>query len=284
MKNVLILGAGVVGVASAYYLAKKGCNVKVLDAAAAPGSQTSFANGSQLSYSKTHPLADIEILKRLPKLVFDKNTPIHIHPRLDFSFMRWSALFLRECIPARSRINAEAVLNLALKSRNEMHKIVAEHEINFDYAKRGKLYVFTNEREFKVTAKDVDAHKHLGITQRLLTPAAAVQLEPALADMQVLMKGAIFSDIDESGDAQKFTAELAKICTGMGVVFEYNAKVDNFRVAGGKVAAALSNGREFAADEIVVCLGPESPRVLKRTGDLFADLPDEGLQHHHPGR
>lgn len=264
------------GVTSAYYLAKKGYNVKVLDAAPSAGLLTSFANGSQLSYSKTHPLSDIETLKKMPKLLFGKNTPIHIHPRLDMDFLRWGGLFLRECIPARSKRNAEEVLQLALKSRVSLHALVQEYEMNFDYTRRGKLYLFTDERELKNAAKEIDEHRHLGITQRLLDANAAVELEPALADMRSLMKGAIFSDIDESGDAKKFTEELARICAGLGVEFEYGIRVEDFRKQDGKVVAALSGEKEFAADEIVICLGPESPRLMKKLGVYVPIYPMKG--------
>ena len=276
MKSILILGAGVIGVTSAYYLAKKGYNVKVLDAAGGPGLITSFANGSQLSYSKTHPLSDIEILKRLPRLILDKNTPIHIHPNIDLDFIRWGALFLRECLPKRSKANAEAVLDIALRSRIALHALIQEHEINFDYARRGKLYIFTDGKEFHHVAKDIDKHKHLGITQRLLDKNSAVELEPALVDMKQLIEGAVFSDIDESGDAKKFTEELARICAAMGVEFEYNVKISDFRTQDNKVTAVMAGEREYTADKIILCLGAESPRLMKKIGIYLPIYPMKG--------
>lgn len=276
MKRIIILGAGIIGVTSAYYLAKKGYNVKVLDAASGPGLMTSFANGSQLSYSKTHPLSDIEILKRLPRLVFDKNTPIHIHPRFDLDFFRWGSLFLRECMPKRSEKNAAAVLDIALRSRTALHALIQEHDINFDYARRGKLYVFTEENEFHHVAKDIDKYREHGITQRILDANSVVELEPALADMKSLIKGAIFSDIDESGDAKKFTEEMARICAAMGVEFEYGTKVSGFRTENRKVTTVVAGDKEYTADDIVICLGAETPLLMKQLGIYVPIYPMKG--------
>lgn len=273
--KVIILGSGVIGVTTAYYLRKKGLDVTVIEAESASGLATSFANGSQLSYSKTHPLSDIEILKRMPRLLFSKNTPIHIHPGIDMQFLRWGMLFLRECLPSRTHKNARQVLEIALKSREAMHQIIIEHNISFDYARRGKMYVFTESSEFEHTVKDAD-RKASGIKQQVLTASAAAHMEPALEDMQHLIKGAIFSEIDEAGDARKFTQGLAAVCEAMGVTFYYNSKIEDFRVEGGVIKSVTAAGQEFTADRFVVCLGPESPRVMKKIGVSLPVYPMKG--------
>ena len=276
MKNVIIIGAGVVGVASAYFLRQKGFNIKVLDAAAGPGMMTSFANGAQLSYSKTHPLSDIETLKKLPKLLFNKNTPIHIHPGLDLNFIRWGLHFMRESLPQRTKINADEVLKIAMRSREALHAIVQKHEMNFDYVRSGKLYIFTNKNEFQKAAAEAAHRNSLGIEQKILTATEALALEPALSDMVEQIAGAIYSTIDESGDAKKFTEELAKVCVDERVEFKYGVKIDGFKTTAGKISAVTSGEEEFAADDFVIALGVESPKLLKKLGIYLPIYPMKG--------
>ncbi len=262
--KVLIFGAGVIGVTTAYYLSEKGHDVTVVDSASGPGIGTSYANGAQLSYSKTHPLSDFSTLKKLPGMLFSKNPAIRIHPGLDLDFLKWGVSFLRECF--RAEQNAAAVLDIALRSREEMHKIVQREEINFDYARRGKMYVFSDRKDFAEGIADAEELQKHGFEQKVLTPGEAVGIEPALEDMQKSIYGAIYSPMDESGDCRKFCEEMARVCVAKGVKFRYGESLEKVHTDKQKITAVITNKGELQADKIVLCLGTQSARICKMLG------------------
>lgn len=269
MRKVIVLGAGVIGVVTAYYLTESGFDVTVVDSADAPAKGTSFANGAQLSYSKTYPLSNLKTLKSLPAQIFDKKSAIHIK-KLDYELIKWGGQFVYESF--RAKQNAAEILQIGLRSRELMHAITQRHEINFDYARAGKLFVFTKTKDFEHAKKVANEYNNLGVEQKILSPQEAIGLEPALAAMQNKMVGAIYSSIDESGDAKLFCDELIRILTAQGVKFIFNKNLDKIENINGEIKSIGG----FAADYFVCCLGIGSNNLLNKIGIHLPIYPMKG--------
>ena len=276
MKDIIILGAGVIGVTSAYMLARAGHKVRVIEAESGPALDTSFANGGQLSYSKTWPLSNPATLRELPKYLFGKNTPLHIKAGFDLQFLRWGLSFLNQSTSAKAFANNEAVTRLGLKSREVLHEIITEHKINFDLEQKGKIYVYTSKKQAEKAREYLKIQNELGIDWRMISVDEALELEPALADMKDELVAASYCSIDESGDAQKFTAELAKICEGMGVEFLYNTKIEGLEFSDGKVESINTKTSNLKAETYICCLGAYSPILLRPLGVHLPIYPMKG--------
>ena len=271
MAKILILGAGVVGVATAYYLKENGHDVTVIDAAVDAGSGASFANGAQLSYSKTYPLSNPHTIKIIPRMIFGSNSPIHIK-RFDLELISWGVKFLGQSTAKNAEKNAKEVLDIALRSRDLMHSLVQRHEMNFDYARKGKMFIFTNEFDFEDAKKVADKYNDLGVTQRILTPEQAVSIEPALFSARPNLVGAIYSEIDESGDARKFSMEIVRVLQGEGVNFIFGKRLTDIVIENGRI----KNIGGMEADIFVDCLGVSSNKLFGKVGVKLPIYPMKG--------
>ena len=180
IRNAVIIGAGVVGVATAYALAKRGIAVTLIEARNQAGQGTSYANGGQLSYLYTNPLASHHILRELPGLALGLNPAFRIRTNPDPDFIVWLLSFLRNCTEGRYLRNSRNALEIALDSRLEMLKLLQLHELDFDYLVRGKLQLLYSEKAVKVVKEGL-GHKHQeDDDQHLMTLSEATKLEPAL--------------------------------------------------------------------------------------------------------
>ena len=271
MSKVVILGAGVVGVSTAWYLKEKGFEVTVVDRAASAGDGTSFANGAQLSYSKTYPLSNPKTVRSIPRMLFAADSPIHIK-RFDLELISWGLKFLAQSTPYSAARNAEKVLKIGLRSRELMHSLTQRYELNFDYARTGKIFLYTKQSDFDSSRKLADEYDHMGVKQRVLSAADAISLEPALQDMQAQIKGVIYSEIDESGDAKKFSEEMLRLAIDAGVNFIFNHQVASIVFEGGKIKSV--GGLE--ADFYVDCLGIGSNAVFAKHGERLPIYPMKG--------
>ena len=272
--KIIVLGAGIIGVTTAYFLAEKGHEVEVIEKSAAAATDgASFGNGAQLSYSKTYPLSNFGTLAKLPKLLFSSDTPIHFHT-LEPRFLRWGIHFLQECFNTEE--NAKEVLEIALKSRELVHSLVQRHEINFDYLRAGKMFVFADNKDFDHAAKSAHDIKKHGIEHKVINPDEAVKIEPALHTLKRSMVGAIYSPIDESGDAKKFADEMVRITTEMGVKYHFGHEILELKESSVKVESVITNKSEFKADKFVVCTGVETVLLLKKLGIYLPIYPMKG--------
>ena len=222
--KVLVLGAGVVGVASAYYLNKLGCDVTVVDRAASPAAETSFANGGQISVSHAEPWANPSAPLKVLKWLAHEDAPLLFRLRPDMRQWLWGLAFLRECSPARTRRNIEQIVRLGTYSRAKLQALRAETGIAYDALSRGILHFYTDAREFEAALEPARQMRELGCERRVVTPDEAVAIEPALAHAKHRLAGATYTAADESGDARKFTMELARIAGAGGVRFFFNMK------------------------------------------------------------
>lgn len=266
--NVVVVGAGIIGMTTAYYLARAGHRVTVLDAGTASGQETSAANGGQLSYSYVAPLAGPGVLPHVPGWLLNPDSPLRFTPRLDPSQWRWCAAFLQACNASASRHATQSLLTLAFYSRELVHEMVAREGIEFDFAERGKLLVYRDRGDFESARRQVDYQATLGCEQQLLDREATVACEPALADSSASIVGGIFTPSEDVGDCQA-------LCTGLEAVlrreagsvqFEFGVQVLKVLTAGSAVVGLHTSAGTFTADAYVIANGVGSPLLTRPLG------------------
>jgi D-amino-acid dehydrogenase len=268
--RIVVLGGGVVGVTSAWYLVADGHDVTLVDRAAGPALETSFANGGQISASYAEPWANPEAPRKILKWLARDDAPLLFRPRLDWRQWRWGIAFLYECLPSRTRHNTIQCLNLALYSRDCLDALREETGVRYDALTRGILQFYTDSAEFERAVASADLMRRYGCDRDVKTVDECVAIEPALAPSRQAIVGGIYTAADESGDAQRFTCELAERAAARGAAFRWNTQVQALSGAGGAIAGVqcVHDGRfeTLTADAYVVALGSYSPFVLSPLG------------------
>jgi D-amino-acid dehydrogenase len=254
--KVVVLGAGVVGIASAWYLRRAGHDIRVIDRQAAAGMETSFANGGQISAGHAAPWAKPGVPLQALKWLLREDAPLLFRLRADPAQWRWALQFLRNCTAARFRANAAQLARLGRYSRDLLRTLRAETAIQYDHLSRGILVLYTGECAFETGWK---------------TPQECAAIEPAVAAMRSQLVGGNYIAEDESGDAYKFTTELAKLCMAKGVDFEFGSSIESLEVQNGKISGVrMTSGQALKADAYVLALGSYSPLLARPLG---IDLP-----------
>jgi D-amino-acid dehydrogenase len=264
--RVLVLGGGVVGVTSAWYLAADGHEVTVVDRQAGAALETSFANGGQISASYAEPWANPGAPLKILKWLAHDDAPLLFRPRLDWRQWRWGLQFLVECLPSRTRHNTIQCLNLALYSRDCLQVLRADTGIQYDQLERGILQFYTEPDEFDRGVEAAGLMREYGCDRDVKTPDECVAIEPALAQCREHLAGGIFTATDESGDAQRFTAELSRMASARGVTFAWDTEIQAVVPDGDAIAGVrtVRDGRfeTLTADAYVMALGSYSPFLL----------------------
>ena len=278
--RVLILGAGVVGVSSAWYLAKSGHQVTVIDRQPAAGLETSYANGGQISVSHAEPWSNPHAPLRALKMMGREDAPLLFRLRWDPALFDWSLRFLRECTPQRTRDNMRDIVALALYSRDQLDALRAETKIAYDHLERGILHVYTDEKEFTGAIAAAKLMCEFGCERKTISADQCVAIEPALKAARPLLVGGDYTAADESGDAKKFAQNLAALCAERGVVFRYGTSIERLLPAGGQVGGVVVNGGQGSetlhADAYVVALGSYTPLLLRPLGIRLPVYPAKG--------
>jgi D-amino-acid dehydrogenase len=269
--RVLVLGAGVVGVCSAWSLRDAGHEVVVVERQPAPAMETSFANGGQISASHAEPWANPAAPARILRWLGRADAPLLYRPRAELQQWLWSLAFLRECRPGRSDANIRTILRLALHSRGVLKRLRRQLALEYDCAERGILHFYTDPAEFEASQAPAALMRELGCERRSVSAREAVALEPALAAVEYRIVGADYCAEDESGDAHKFTLALAERCTARGVEFRFGTDAIGLLVADNRVRGAVVVGsdglrQEIRADATVVCLGVQAVPLLRPLG------------------
>jgi D-amino-acid dehydrogenase len=265
--RVCVLGGGVIGVTTAYYLARAGHRVTLLEQRTGVALDASFANGGQLSYSYVAPLAQPSVLPKLLGFLLQRDSALRFVPRLDLRQWRWSLAFLRACRGEVARRTTAHLLALSLYSRSLLHELVREESLDFDYEHNGKLVLYRNPHELDQAKRQMEFQSTLGCEQQALDPAACAELEPALAPLRSGLAGGIFTRSEDVGDCHKFTVELARVASEKyGADFHYGAKVEKLLAAGGRVEAVRTEQGDIEADAFVVALGMSSLKLLAPLG------------------
>jgi D-amino-acid dehydrogenase len=266
--KVIIMGAGVIGVTTAYVLATRGYDVEVIDRRPAAAGETSFANGGQLSYSHAEPWANPSVLPKVMKWMFDDEAPLVLKPRLDYRMMRWGLQFLGNCTQRRAESNTVTMLKLGLYSRKKMQHLVEATGIKFDYQRDGILHVFCKQSDFDAARRQADFQEKFGCEEQSKTVDECIQLEPSLRHSNYNLIGGIYAHLDEYGDVNCFTTKLAEICQKeYGVVFHYNTAINELkRNSDNEIAAVVTDKGELTADRYVMSLGSYSSVYLRKLG------------------
>jgi len=279
--RVIVLGGGVVGVTSAWYLARDGHQVTVVDRQPAAALETSFANGGQISASYAEPWANPGAPLKILKWLAHDDAPLLFRPRLDWRQWSWGLQFLIECLPSRTRHNTIQCLNLALYSRKCLQDLRVETGIEYDHLERGILQFYTDSAEFEQGVAAAALMREYGCDRDIKTADECVAIEPALAQCRGRLAGGIFTATDESGDAQAFTTRLAERCAARGVRFLFGHTIDRLHTGGDAMAGVRvhdADGRlhTLTADAYVMALGSHSPLLLAPIGVPINVYPAKG--------
>lgn len=265
--HVLVLGAGVVGLATAYFLREDGHNVTVVDASDRAGALSSFANGGQLSYSYVAPLAGPGVLGKVPGWMLRGDSPMRFKLAADPDQWRWCMQFVLACTRAHSDATTRRLLALAFLSRDLLHGLLDDHpDLQFAHARSGKLVLHREAATLEAARRLLDYQRTLGCAQEVLSPEACVRLEPALEYVQDQLAGAIYTASEESGDCHLFCAELERLLRKQGVAFRFETRVSRLQLGTDGVVSAWTGTEKLAADHIVVASGAASTALLKPLG------------------
>ncbi|KWA03957.1 D-amino acid dehydrogenase [Burkholderia territorii] len=260
--RVVILGSGVVGVASAYYLARAGHEVTVIDREAGPALETSFANAGQISPGYAAPWAAPGVPLKAVKWMFEKHAPLAI--RLDGTRfqLQWMWQMLRNCTAKRYAVNKGRMVRLAEYSRDCLQALRADTGIQYEGRTGGTLQLFRTQQQLDGAAKDIAVLQEANVPFELLSPAELRNAEPALAAVSHKLTGGLRLPGDETGDCQLFTTRLAALAESLGVKFRYNTPIDALAIAGGKIAGVQCGSETVRADAYVVALGSYSTNFI----------------------
>ena len=274
--QILVLGAGVIGTTTAYFLAEAGHRVTVIDREPAPARETSFANGGQISACHAKPWAGPGMPLQAFKWMFESDAPLLVKPlRWDPSLWRWGLQFLANCTTARARMNMDRTLRVALYSRAVLKALRQRTNIQYDQELRGILHIYRTPDSFAEGRATAATLAKLGLSQEILTPAECIAAEPALRDAPNL-SGGLMSPDDESGDAHIFTERLAALARDLGVAFHFGENVLKLDGERGHVGSVVTDRARYAPDAVVVCLGSFSPQLVKPLGLALPIYPAKG--------
>ncbi|MEA5456842.1 D-amino acid dehydrogenase [Sinomonas sp. JGH33] len=277
MTRVIVVGAGIVGLSTAYELRSRGNDVLVIDREGREAAETSAATAGLIapghSYAWASPSAPWELVRSL----FSSDTSIRVRPRLDLELVAWGFRFLRECSAARATSNTLAKLELAQRSQTLFEKALRNNGFAFEPSSGGVLYLYRDPAALARAVERGTLMRDHGRAQRQLGPTELFELEPALSRSLPTFAGAIHDPSDSSGDPEQFAAELRARAEAMGVEFRFGEPVTGFEVDGGRGVRAVRTERSvFPGDAFVVAGGPSSRELLKRAGLRLPVYPARG--------
>ena len=263
--HVVVIGAGVIGVTTAYYLSQLGCDVTVVDRDTHVGDGASFGNAGQLSYSFTDALARPEFVAKIPALIAGRDLAYRVH--IEPGLIPWGIRFLTQCTRRRARENTLAVLKTALRSQGLMEELRARLPFDFSHRAVGKLVLLSNSAELESATANARLKNEHGCRTEILEPAAAIDIEPAIADMAEDFVAAVHSTRDSVADSWAFTVGLKEMLEASGrVTFRLGVHVRKLRKDGRRLRYVELEDDELAADAIVVCTGAWSGKLLRPLG------------------
>ncbi|WP_306113297.1 MULTISPECIES: D-amino acid dehydrogenase [unclassified Roseovarius] len=275
--KVVVMGAGVIGVTTAYYLAKQGAEVVVLDRQAGPGQETSYANAGELSYGMTSPWAAPGIPVKAIKWLFMKRRPLFIWPLISPTMWMWSVQMIRNCNAESYAINKSRMVRISNYSRDVMPDLIAETGIEYDGRAQGTLQLFRTSKQLKGSRADQEILSEFDSPFEELDRDGCIAAEPALANVRDKFVGGLRLTADRTGDCRMFTIALAEKAAELGVQFQYGQSIRAIAVENGRVAGVDTElaGR-ITGDKYVCALGSYAPRILKPIGLKLPVYPVKG--------
>ena len=274
--KIIVLGSGVIGTTSAYYLAKAGHEVTVIDRQPEAGLETSFANAGEVSPGYAAPWAGPGVPAKAVKWLLMRHSPLVVRPALDPQMWRWMLQMLANCNGKSYAVNKGRMVRLAEYSRDCLVELRADTGIAYDERSQGTLQVFRTQKQLDGAAGDIAVLKQYGVPYALLDPAGCEQVEPALARVRDKFVGGLRLPGDETGDCFMFTQALARMAEELGVTFRQGVSIERLVKQGGKITSVLTSAGEFKADAYVLALGSYSPIVLREIGLRIPVYPVKG--------
>jgi D-amino-acid dehydrogenase len=287
--KIIVLGAGVIGISTAWFLSKSGHDVTVIDRQPEAALETTYANGGQISVSQSEPWASPGAPLKLMKWWFSGDSPLLFRPQLDWQQWHWGLSFAAECLPGQQRYNILQMLHLANYSLGVLREIREETRIEYDQLSRGILQIYFDRESFDDASRLAELYKEYGVHREPKSVPETVAIEPALSAIASQLAGSTFAPDDESGDARKFTASLAQLAAARGVRFRYGNDIERIVASGDRIAGInvsthpgsasrtrRTNAETLTADAYVVALGSYSPLLLKPIGVPALIYPAKG--------
>jgi D-amino-acid dehydrogenase len=275
--NVLILGSGVIGTTMAYYLARAGHEVTVVDRQPGPALETSYANAGEVSPGYSAPWAGPGVPVKAIKWMLMHHSPLVIKPMLDPAMWRWGLAMLRNCTEARYRVNKSRMVRLAEYSRDCLKQLRADTGIAYDERSQGTLQLFRTQKQLDAVGKDVEILKEYGVPYQVLEGDAYLEYEPALALVKHKFVGALRLPGDETGDCFKFTSNLAAMAEALGVKFRFGVNIQGLEQDGQRITGVRTDAGMLSADKYILALGSYSPLLLKPIGIDIPVYPVKGF-------
>ena len=278
MSHVAVLGAGIVGITTAYFLDKAGHKVTVIERNAQAGLETSYANGGQLSYSYVAPLAGPGVVPKIPPWLLRADSPLRFYPKFDLDQWRWCINFVRACNRPQAEISTVHLLRLAYYSRDLIHDIVASEPITFDYRRNGKLVIFSDTASFDGAKRTLDFQRAFGSEQNALDGDECLALEPALQHIKKRVVGGIHTPSEDAGDCHDFCVAMESLLRKRGVKFLTSTSVDKFdcNATGTRINAVGTSVGDIEADAFVMAMGAANAWHAKRLGFYLPIYPLKG--------
>ena len=275
--KIAVLGAGVIGVTTAYELARDGHEVTVIERLPEAAAETSFANAGLFSPGHAYTWASPKAPKILFQSLYKEGQALRFKPSLDPQLWLWSLQFLRNCTAERARINTKRKVRLCLYSQARLQHVAADTAVPYHSLKGGLLYLYRNPQSFERGASNTKILTEEGLVLKAISADEAAAIDPALAPVKHKLAGAIYCPSDESGDCRVFTQGLAKyIAAKYGVVFKYSTEITGFETDGDLVTGVRTDAGAVIADTYVFCLGVFGPKLARQLGVRLPIYPIKG--------
>lgn len=275
--KVLILGSGVIGVTSAWYLAKSGHDVTVVDRQSSVANETSFANAGQISPGYSAPWAAPGIPIKAMKWLMQELAPLKISIKdLDTETMLWMTKMVANCNTTDYHINKARMMRVAEYSRDCLRELRKEINIQYAHRTKGTLQVFRTDSQVKGSKKDIEVLKECGVDHKILTPDDCLTYEPALKHTISKIVGGLHLPNDETGDCHMFVTELARECENLGVKFVMDTNIENINKQGNEIVSVSTSKGELTADAYLMALGSYSTHMLAKIGIKVPVYPVKG--------
>lgn len=274
--KVAVLGAGVIGITTAYYLAEAGHEVTVIDRQPGPALETSFANAGEISPGYASPWAAPGIPMKALRWLTMKHAPLIVRPKPDMAMLRWLLAMLRNCTEQRYALNKSRMVGLAEYSRDELVALRQRLGLKYDERSMGTLQLFRTHKQLDGAAKDMAVLDDFGVNYELLGPDGCIGAEPALAASRDRFVGGLRLPGDETGDCRLFTQTLATWLANRGVKFQYNTRILGLAESDGKIAGVRTSAGVVQADTYVVAMASYSPMLLQQLGLQIPVYPVKG--------
>jgi D-amino-acid dehydrogenase len=274
--KVLVLGGGVIGVSCAYFLARAGHEVELVDRQSGPALETSFANAGEVSPGYSAPWAGPGVPIKAIKWMLMQHSPLVIWPLLDPAMWRWGAAMLANCTAKAYALNKSRMVPIAEYSRDVLKALRAETGIAYDDRAQGTLQLFRTQKQLDGIGGDVEVLKQYGVPFEVLDRDGFCRVEPALKHTQHKFVGALRLPNDETGDCFQFSNRLAEMAAALGVKFRWNTRIEGLQVGGGAITGVHTDAGLLRADKVVLALGSYSPKLLEPVGLRIPVYPVKG--------